>query len=192
MLIKEVVTGLHFAGRESVHAVMGIVDANQGILAARIRIMVPGDGSGAVHFQGKVTAIGEHSLTVNDHAFAVDANTTFGGAGEPHSLADLHVGDLVDVALVKAADGSLLAKEIRRFLPPPPPPMIEFKGQVEIIGQDGLTVSGARFAVDSHTMIVIGDHAGTFADLKVGQTVELKAMPRLELPPLAIGIHVEL
>ena len=65
-------------------------------------------------------------------------------------------------------------------------------GQVEIIGQDGLTVSGARFAVDSHTMIVIGDHAGTFADLKVGQTVELKAMPRPELPPLAVGIHVEL
>ena len=102
------------------------------------------------------------------------------------------MGDLVDVQLLKAADGSLLAKEIRRFATPPPPPMIDFKGKVEIVGQDGLTVSGARFAVDAHTTIVVGDHPGTFADVKVGQTVELKAMPRPDLPPLAIGIHVEL
>ncbi|HEX9576965.1 MAG TPA: DUF5666 domain-containing protein, partial [Myxococcales bacterium] len=92
--------------------VMGIIDANQGILAARIRILVPDDGN--AHFEGKVTAVGDHSLTVNDKTIAVDANTEFGGAGDPKSLADLHVGDAVEVEFVTAADGSLLAKEIER------------------------------------------------------------------------------
>ncbi len=170
--------------------VMGIIDANQGILAARIRILVPDDGN--AHFEGKVTAVGDHSLTVNDKTIAVDANTEFGGAGDPKSLADLHVGDLVEVEVVTAADGSLLAKEIEREQPPPPPPLIEVKGTLEAVGTDSITVSGAHFAVDSHTVIVIGDHPGALSDLKVSQIVEVKAMPRPDLPPLAIGIHAEL
>ena len=167
--------------------VMGIVDANQGILAARIRILVPDDGS--MHFQGKVTALGDRSITVNDHAIAVDEHTQFGGAGDPHSLADLQVGDLVDLEVVKAADGSPLAKAIRRLPLPPPPTAIELKGAVQQIGQDGLTVSGARFAVDAHTVITIGDHAAALSDLKVGQMVEVQAMPRPQLLPLATSIH---
>jgi hypothetical protein len=174
--------------------VMGIVDANQGILAARIRILVPdnGDDGEEAHLQGKVTAVAAHSLTVNDKVIAVDASTEFGGAGDPKSLADLHVGDVVEVDVVTAADGSLLAKEIERLPAAPPPPFIEAEGAVEAIGTDSITVAGAHFAVDSHTVIIIGDHAGALSDLKVGQTVEVKAMPRPDLPPLAIGIHAEL
>jgi hypothetical protein len=89
-------------------------------------------------------------------------------------------------------DGAPLAKEIKRLPPPPPPPVIEFKGKVEEIGHDGITVSGAHFAVDSHTIIIIGDHAAALSDLKVGQMVEVRAMPRPGLPPLAMAIHGEI
>jgi hypothetical protein len=170
--------------------VMGIVDANQGILAARIRILVPDDGTR--HFQGKLTAIGEHSITLNEKAtIAVDGNTVFGGAGDPHSLADLHVGDLLDIEVVKASDGSPLAKAVRRLPQPPPVAEIDLKGAVEEIGQDGITVLRARFAVDAHTVITIGDHAAALADLHIGQLVELHAVLRPGLPPLATKIHGE-
>jgi hypothetical protein len=173
--------------------VRGIVDATQGILAARIRILVPDSGDdNEAHLQGKVTALAAHSLTVGDKVIAVDASTAFGGAGDPKSLADLKVGDVVEADVVTAADSTLLAKEIERLPASASPPVIEAKGTVEAIGTDGITVSGAHFAVDSHTVIIIGDHAGALSDLKVGQMVEVKAMPRPDLPPLAIGIHGEL
>ncbi len=50
-------------------------------------------------------------------------------------------------------------------------------------------MSGARFAVDAHTVITIGDHAAALSDLKVGQMVEVQAMPRPQLLPLATSIH---
>jgi len=167
--------------------VMGIVDANQGILAARIRILVPDDGTR--HVQGKLTALGDHSIALNDVTILVDADTQFGGAGDPHSLADLKLGDFLDVAVVKGADGSPLAKAITRLPAPPPPAELDLKGAVQEIGQDSLTVAGARFAVDAHTVITIGDNAAQLMDLKVGQMVEVRAMPRPDLPPLATSIH---
>src|SRR6266849_3806192 len=168
-------------------------DAAIGVAGIKVGEMAAVQGAlqtdGSMHFQGKVTALGDRSITVNDHAIAVDEHTQFGGAGDPHSLADLQVGDLVDVEVVKAADGSPLAKAIRRLPLPPPPTAIELKGAVQQIGQDGLTVSGARFAVDAHTVITIGDHAAALSDLKVGQMVEVQAMPRPQLLPLATSIH---
>ena len=42
-----------------------------------------------------------------------------------------------------------------------------------------------RFAVDPNTTVSIGDHEATFAALRVGQAVDVHAVARPNLPPLA-------
>jgi hypothetical protein len=71
---------------------------------------------GAV-FSGSVTAIppSGSTLTVLGRTVIVDANTKFGGAGNPLSLADLKVGDRVEIGGQLQADGSVLALSIVRL-----------------------------------------------------------------------------
>ena len=161
----------------------------------RLPVAPPPD-PGAVELHGVIKSLAADgkSFTINDATIAVNDKTAFGGAGDPKSLADFKVGDAVGVKAAKQADGSLVALGVFRLPPPPPPPpaTIEFKGTIEAVSGDGLTVSGHRFAVDAHTTIRIGDHTATMADLKAGQTAELHATPRDgALPPLAVGIQVQ-
>jgi hypothetical protein len=63
---------------------------------------------------GPIEAIAPPALTVGGKTVITDAKTKFGGAGSPGSLADLHVGDQVQVTAQVQADGSLLASSIVR------------------------------------------------------------------------------
>jgi hypothetical protein len=69
---------------------------------------------GAV-FSGSVTAITSSTLAVLGRTVIVDANTKFGGAGNPLSLADLKAGDRVEIGGQPQADGSVLALFIVRL-----------------------------------------------------------------------------
>ena len=71
-------------------------------------------GFGAV-FSGSVQAITSSALTVRGRTVIVDANTKFGGAGNPLSLADLKAGDRVEIEGQLQADGSVLALLIVRL-----------------------------------------------------------------------------
>lgn len=102
--------------------VRGAVQADKSVNATRIRVLQGGGEPEEMHVAGKVTAVDAATFTIGDTKITTDANTEFEGSGF-HSLADLKVGDFALAEVVKQADGSLLAKEVRRFTLPPMPPM---------------------------------------------------------------------
>lgn len=101
--------------------VRGTVQADKSVDAARVRVL-QGQGQGEheeeMHVAGKVTAVDTAAFKIGDTLIATDAKTEFEGAGF-HSLADLMVGDFAVAEVMKQADGSLLAEEVRKFTPPP-------------------------------------------------------------------------
>ena len=99
--------------------VRGTVQADKSINATRIRVLPREDEPEEMHVAGKVTAVGANSFTIGDTVITTDAQTEFEGSGF-QSLADLKVGDFALAEVVRQADGSLLAKEVRKFTPPPP------------------------------------------------------------------------
>jgi len=99
--------------------VRGAVQADKSVNATRIRVLPREDEDEEMHVAGKVTAVGANSFTIGDTVITTDAQTEFEGNGF-QSLADLKVGDFVLAEVLRQADGSLLAKEVRKFAPPPP------------------------------------------------------------------------
>ena len=104
--------------------VRGTVQADMSVNATRIRVLPSEDEPEEMHVAGKVTAVdaAHGTFTIGDTVIATDANTEFEGSGF-QSLADLKVGDFALAEVVKQADGSLLAKEVKKFTPPPMPVM---------------------------------------------------------------------
>lgn len=102
--------------------VRGAVQADKSVNATRVRVLQGGGEPEDMHVAGQVTAVGATGFTIGDTQIATDANTEFEGGGL-HSLADLKVGDFALAEVVKQADGSLLAREVKKFTPPPMPPM---------------------------------------------------------------------
>ena len=99
--------------------VRGAVQADKSINATRIRVLPREDEpEEEMHVSGQVTAVGANSFTIGDSVISVDARTEFEDGLQ--SLADLKVGDFVLAEVVRQADGSLLAEEVKKFTPPPP------------------------------------------------------------------------
>ena len=97
--------------------VRGAVQADMSVNATRIRVLPREDEPEEMHVAGQVTAVGANTFTIGDTVIATDANTEVEGSGF-HSLADLKVGDFALAEVVKQADGSLLAEEVKKFTPP--------------------------------------------------------------------------
>ena len=97
--------------------VRGAVQADRSVNATRIRVLPREDEAEEMHVSGQVTAVGANSFTIGDSVIAVDARTEFEDGLQ--SLADLKVGDFVLAEVVRQADGSLLAEEVKKFTPPP-------------------------------------------------------------------------
>ena len=106
--------------------VRGAVQADKSINATRIRVLQrerEGEPE-EMHVAGKVTAVDATTFAIGDTIITTDAKTEFEGSGL-HSLADLKVGDSAVAEVIRQSDGSLLAKEVKKFMPsmPPMPPM---------------------------------------------------------------------
>src|SRR5882762_1819134 len=161
--------------------VRGQVQADQSIAATRVRVLGDDDQEeGDFHVTGEVTAVSSDrgTFSIGDTLMAVDAHTQFEGFGGPASLADLKVGDRVDAEVVKQADGSLLAKEVRRFHPPQPPsPAIIAVGPIEAVSESSITVASIAFSLSSQTIIRRGDATVALSDLKVGDSALVKGRP---------------
>jgi len=100
--------------------VRGTVQADKSINATRVRVLQREDEpEEEMHVSGKVTAVDANTFTLGDTKITTDARTEFEGSGF-QSLADLKVGDFAFAEVIKQADGSLLAKEVKKFTPPPP------------------------------------------------------------------------
>ncbi|MBN1580947.1 MAG: hypothetical protein JXA89_09620 [Anaerolineae bacterium] len=99
-----------------------VVKQEDGTLLAKLVVVVPPKGE-RVRGLGKVTAVGQNSLTVETrngktHTILVDAGTKFRikDVEEP-TLADVQVGDVVAGVVVKQDDDTLLAKLVA-VMPP--------------------------------------------------------------------------
>src|SRR6267378_3205477 len=101
--------------------VRGAVQADKSINATRIRVLPREDEpEEEMHVAGKVAAVGTDNFTIGDTVITVDAKTEFEGNGL-RGLADLKPGDSVFAEVMKRADGSLLAEEVKKFTPTMPP-----------------------------------------------------------------------
>src|SRR5712691_9468739 len=100
--------------------VRGAVQADKSINATRIRVLQREGEPEEMHVAGKVTAVGANTFTIGDTKIGTDAKTEFEGSGF-NGLADLKVGDFAFAEVIKQADGSLLAEEVKKFTPPMQP-----------------------------------------------------------------------
>lgn len=64
-------------------------------------------------FEGTIEAIGTDNITVGTRKVSIDANTQIERGDMKITLADLHVGEEVEVKAIVDATGGLLAREIR-------------------------------------------------------------------------------
>jgi hypothetical protein len=172
--------------------VRGTPTGEHAMTAVRIAVIVP-ETEGNLRVAGAISALdaGAGTFSVGTTALTADANTHFGGAGDPHALSDLHVHDLVFVAAVRKDSGPPLAVSVTRYLPPPPPTNeVEARGPISDKGLDGLSVNGQRFAVDAHTVVTKDGATIAFSALVNGEQVEVHGMPRDGgLPPIATRIE---
>ncbi len=106
--------------------VRGTVQADKSVNATRVRVLQregeDEDEAEEMHVAGQVTAVDATTFTIGDTKITTDAKTEFEGNGL-HGLADLKVGDFAVAEVMKQADGSLLAEEVKKFTPPVLPPM---------------------------------------------------------------------
>jgi hypothetical protein len=100
--------------------VRGTVQADKSVNATRVRVLQGGGEAEEMHVAGEVTAVDATTLTIGGTKITTDDKTKFEGTGFT-SLADLNVGDFAVAQVIKQADGSLLAKEVKRFTPPVTP-----------------------------------------------------------------------
>jgi riboflavin synthase alpha subunit len=169
--------------------VEGDLQADKSVAATEIHVLAA-DRPEDMHVAGAVTAIdaAARTLTVGNSTVRVDAATRF---DDVKSLADLKIGDMVDIEASRAADGTLLAREIHRLRGPPPPAHVEVRGAITAIDAAGLTVQSKLFAVDAGTRME--SHGRTFklSDLKIGDTVEVHGVARADGSLVATRIKSE-
>lgn len=155
--------------------VRGTPQPDGSFTASKVEIDADENGAEGQRLTGAVTAVDAvaGSVTIGTTAVLVNAGTRFEGIA---SLAQVNVGDLLDIEAAAAADGTLTATEIRAAAALLPPLMVEVRGPVSAVDATAgtLTVAGKTFTVNAATRL---DHDGetfTLASLQAGQNVDVR------------------
>jgi hypothetical protein len=88
------------------------------VLAREIKVLgstVPGPQGAEVEFEGLVESVTPPSLVVSGRDVLTDSDTDFKGKGKIDSVADLNVGDVVEVVGLQSSPSLVLALEIKRL-----------------------------------------------------------------------------
>ncbi len=91
--------------------VEGSLNADGKVVAREIRVLVPPDQN-RVRIRGVIESITPPNLKISGLTVATDANTRF----NVHLLANLRVGDVVQVEGTLGADGTVLARSIEKIV----------------------------------------------------------------------------
>jgi hypothetical protein len=139
------------------------------LLALWVRVVLP-----IYKYCGEIEAVGTDSLTLLGLQIFVTEYTEFKDFAVPAAtLADLDVGDKVDVKAILWPDGTLIASEIK----PCDDDDVHILGEIESITPTAagatLVVAGVTVLVDAATDIYDKAGALTLADLAVGDTVDV-------------------
>jgi hypothetical protein len=130
--------------------------------------------------EGKIEKISVDSITVGGTVVKVDSHTTIRSEAGPIALADLKVGDQVQVKAQRNADGTLLAIDIKVENEDGEQDTEEVQGVVTEVTPTSMTVKteeghSVTVAITADTVVKKGDQTAAVADIKVGQKVEIKA-----------------
>ncbi|RMF60433.1 MAG: hypothetical protein D6743_14945, partial [Calditrichaeota bacterium] len=155
-------------------------------------IQVNDRNKGEVVVKGQIDSVGVDHVFVLGQKFLVDANTEIQDANkDPITLADLAVGQFVEIKARPQEDGSLLAVRIR-VEDESDKSKVELTGFVEEVTDTSVTVSGIVFLVDDNTEILGRDENPIgLSDLQEGQLVEVKAQVQSDGTLLATKIKLE-
>lgn len=169
----------------------GTLGADAKVLAQEIKVL-SADEEARVSVTGPVAsiALADLTFTVGTTAVKTDAQTKFDGSGSFASLADLKVGDNVDVEAAQQADGSLLALRVHR-LDKPEENEVEVKGAIEKLTATSIQVEGKTFAVDANTAIKQSGNQVALGSLIVGQIAEVRGSAAADGSLLATRISIE-
>ena len=146
--------------------------------------------------RGPIEAINGRRLRVQGRVVQTDGLTQFlGRRNEPVSLADLKVGDSVEIEGASQSDGSVYARKVKledanENEPPQNEDEVQFTGGIQSLNP--FRVAGRLVAVDGGTQIL--DHRNAaipFAALHVGNTVEVEGTGQADGSVLARKIKLE-
>jgi len=167
------------------------LQADSSLLALEIKLDFEKEEMDQFELEGKISDLGTDSLVVSGWVFFVDNQTMVVGEEDRMlSFADLQVGDYVEIKAVFQVDSSLLATRIK--LKDKEEDDFEIKGQVDEKDTSSFVVNGIYFQVDANTEYK-GKHGSSFsfADLQVGDWVEVKAVPLTDTSYLALRVKLE-
>ncbi len=155
-----------------------------------------GDFDDEIAFNGRVEALGDSSIIVDGIRFLVTGATeVLDDANNPISLADLLIGQLVEIQGDRLRDNSLVAIKIKvedNFPDNNGDDELEFTGVVDSLGVELIVVTGIAFQVDSNTLVLDDNNMPIgFADLFVGQIVQIRGDLQSDGAWLASHIKVE-
>ena len=159
-----------------------------------------GGGGGETEVQGTIQSIDSvgMSFTVQEQDGTVvtvdtDASTVFTMGGQPASFSDLATGQMVEVEGTTQTDGSVLASHVSIEVQE-----TEVQGTVQTIDSVGMSFTvqeqdGTIVTVDTdaNTVFRMGDQSATFADIVVGDSVEVNGITQADGSVLASRVNIE-
>ena len=163
-------------------------------LASRVKSEDGPSNSNEIELTGYVTEVGAVSFVINGSTFYVDANTIYRGRhGNTFSFEQIEVGLLLEVKAVAQTNGDLLAIRVKTE-----DDDNQHGGELEITGiidsktSNSIILGQNEFFVDAQTVILNHDRMPiTFADLNIGDRVEVKAYRQPDNSYLAVRIKLE-
>ncbi len=154
------------------------------------KIEVKDEVEDELEITGPIESLGDHTLTVGGRTIAVtDSTEILDDDGNPMAFTALQIGQVVEVRIEVADDGTLLAVRIK--VEERNENKLKLTGTIESVGADNLVVAGITFFVDANTEIKADDRPITLADLAPGQVVEVRARRQPDGSWLATKIERE-
>ncbi len=163
-------------------------------LASRVKSEDGPGNENEIEITGYVTEVGAVSFVINGSTFYVDANTEYRGRhGNPFSFEQIEVGLLLEVKAAAQANGDLLALRVKTE-----DDENQHGGELEITAlidsktSNSIVLGQYEFFVDAQTVILNHERMPiTFADLNIGDRVEVKAYRQIDSSYLAVRIKLE-
>ena len=163
-------------------------------LASRVKSEDGPGNENEIEITGYVTEVGAVSFVINGSTFYVDANTVYRGRhGNPFSFEQIEVGLLLEVKAAAQANGDLLALRVKTE-----DDENQHGGELEITAlidsktSNSIVLGQYEFFVDAQTVILNHERMPiTFADLNIGDRVEVKAYRQIDSSYLAVRIKLE-
>lgn len=182
-------------------------NADQTLSAVSINVETPNSLAEA---EGTVSAVDANSLTVHtksgdDVKFTVNSDTIIRAEDQRLGLADIKVGDQVNVEGRLNTDGGFTALRIEvqnghgdgngNGNPSTHPEPVEVNGTVTAVSSTSLTVNAeghsAVIGLTSTTVVKNGGQTGALADLKTGQRVEVTANRQTDGTLVATQVRID-